>query len=198
MVGTGVLVQSGVIYSFVSANLFSALTGGSIFVGAGSSVNVGVINVFSGTTNSHHGEATLGGSGEAFVRPAYRGRLHGQTIKQPIDPPHLPTHSVRRGRLHLDRLPHRHGHRARRLLWTGRRLLPPRFVCSFVCLSSGSKPRAHDTGNTLTSRLTRPTTHEHDNSGSNDLHREPQFWHGRAAVFCGPRGLHVRMCMYMS
>ena len=62
MVGTGVLVQSGVIYSFATANLFSALTGGSIFVGAGSSTNVGVINIFSATTNSHHGEGTIGES----------------------------------------------------------------------------------------------------------------------------------------
>lgn len=60
MVGAGVLVQSGVIYSFATGPVFSALTGGSIFVGAGSSTNVGVLNVFSATTNSHHGEGTIG------------------------------------------------------------------------------------------------------------------------------------------
>lgn len=59
MVGTGVLVQSGVVYSFTAGPLFSALTGGSIFVGAGSSTNVGVINIFSATSNSHHGQGTL-------------------------------------------------------------------------------------------------------------------------------------------
>lgn len=59
MVGTGVLVQTGVVYSFAAGPIFSALTGGSIFVGAGSSTNVGVINIFSASSNSHHGQGTL-------------------------------------------------------------------------------------------------------------------------------------------
>lgn len=58
MVGTGVLVQSGVVYSFATGPVFSVITGGSIFVGAGSSQNVGVINLFSASSNSHHGQGT--------------------------------------------------------------------------------------------------------------------------------------------
>jgi hypothetical protein len=62
MVGTGVLVQSGVIYSFATGPVLSVLTGGSVFVGAGGSYNVGVINIFSASTNSHHGQGTIGAS----------------------------------------------------------------------------------------------------------------------------------------
>jgi len=60
MVGTGLLVQSGVVYSFAAGPIMSVITGGSIFVGAGASYNVGVINIFSATTNSHHGQGSIG------------------------------------------------------------------------------------------------------------------------------------------
>jgi hypothetical protein len=60
MVGTGVLVQSGVTYSFATGPVLSVLTGGSIFVGAGSSYNVGVLNIGTASTNSHYGQGTIG------------------------------------------------------------------------------------------------------------------------------------------